>query len=126
MNDRVYWIEHKSKKIFFMDYSKLDSTIPDQENEVLEIINKCSELLTKHSEKILFLSDASGSTPSIKVISAFKKLAADLKNRDLIQKDCVVGINAMGKALLSGINFSAHTKIKVFETVNQAKDWLVS
>jgi len=126
MTNRVTFVNHKGKSILYINYSHLNSSKPDEEKQILDVLDEITKLVKDKKEKILFLSDVRDTSANTKVMTALKTFATSCKERDIIEKECIVGITGVKKALLSSVNFFAHTAIYNFDTLEQAKDWLVS
>jgi uncharacterized protein YjgD (DUF1641 family) len=123
--ERISWVEHKGKKILFIDYTNLRSTIPEEKAETLDVIKRVKDLAEESKGKILFLSDVTNATPDKDVLDALKDLATFTNSRQIVEKECVVGLSSMQKVLMNIINLVSKAKLTMFGTVQEAKDWLV-
>lgn len=124
--DRLEWISHKGKKILYINYSNLHSSKPEELKEILDTIKKARDLSAKSKEKIRFLTDVTNTSANREVTQALKEFAAYTSSNNKVEKECVVGISTIQKVLLNSINLFAKSKIVVFDTVDQAKEWLVT
>jgi hypothetical protein len=123
--ERVTWIEHKGKKILYVNYSKLMAAKPDQKQEILDTIKKARGIASGSAEKIRFLSDVTDARANTEVMNALKEFAAFTNANNKVEKECVVGVRGIQKILLSGINAFAKSKLVMFDDIEEAKDWLV-
>jgi hypothetical protein len=73
---------------------------------------------------LLMLVDITGSFVYGEVLEEIKK--AGKFTKELTAKEAVVGITGGKKILLKIVQTLTNMNLKVFNTVNEAKDWLVS
>lgn len=123
--ERLEWINHKGKKILYINYSKLIATKPEEKKLILDTIKKARDIAANSKEKIRFLSDVTDASADKEVTQALKEFAAFTAANDKTEKECVVGITGIQKVLLTAINAFAKSKIIMFNDIAQAKDWLV-
>jgi hypothetical protein len=112
------WILHKGKKILYIDYQKLNN------EEQLALIRKATQmLLDSGSQENLTLSDVRG----IVVSPEFVELAKEMGKQSgiITKKAAIVGIEGLRKVILHGVNKISGNIREPFNTVEEAKDWLV-
>ena len=122
--DRVQWIEHKGKKILLLDYSNLNAKIPEQKKTALDIIAQARKVTTAHKGKIFFLSDVSNSQSDTELVDALREFAIFTASSGKVVKECVVGIAGLQKMLGSMINLMSESKLVIFNTLEEGKDYL--
>lgn len=112
------WINHKGKKILYINYGKLPP--PD----MLALIKKASGMLVASgSSENLTLTDMR----DVFVNNEFIALAKEQGkvSLPLTKKAAIVGVTGVKKILLTGVNaFTSKPRIP-FDTLEEAKDWLV-
>ncbi len=123
--ERVSWIEHKGKKILYLNYSGLRAPLPADKKIILGIIEQGKALTRTSAEKIRFLSDVTNTVSDKEVIDALKEFANYTSGLGKMEKECAVGVSGLQKTLVSMINLMSRAKLKMFDTVEEAKEWLV-
>ncbi len=123
--DRIQWIEHKGKKILYIDYSNLHCSVPEQKVEVLEVMRQVRKVFEAITEKTLFISDVTDAVPDKDALDGLKDLASFANTKQIVAKECVVGMSSMQKVLMNVINFVSKARLTMFDSVEEAKDWLV-
>lgn len=115
------WIEHKGKKILFMDQTKSITT-----EEQIGTLMEAQRLMAEHSqtskEKILMLSGYGPGTSD-----EYRKVLADLgkKNSDLLGKNATFGITGLKKIFLTAYTALTGQNVVMFDSMERAKDYLV-
>ncbi len=116
-------ITHAGKVIYFNDWRKLKT--PEEFNKEIEISNKkTQELQSEGKSDILILTDVTGSFMYGDTLSKLKESGKLAKS--ITKKSAVVGLSLAKKVILNGVNIFASSEIKAFNTVDEAKQWLVS
>jgi ABC-type transport system involved in cytochrome c biogenesis ATPase subunit len=123
--ERVYWVQHKGKKILYLKYTGLRSTKPEDKKIVLGIIEQAKALTRSSPEKVRFLSDVTDTVSDKEVVDALKEFAVYTSGLNKVEKECAVGVAGIQKALVSMINLMSKAKLKMFDTPAEAMDWLV-
>jgi len=73
---------------------------------------------------LLELLDTEGSYAPPEVLLELKKV--NIRVKKFSYRKAVVGVHGTRKVLLNAINSFSSTQIKAFDTVDEAKEWLVS
>ena len=112
------WISHKGKKILYVEYGKL--SLP----EMVALVKKAAAMIVASgsSQNLILtnMTDAFANNEFLAVAKEQSKLSLPLT-----KKNAIVGVTGVKKVLLSGINaFTSKPRVP-FDTVEQAKDWLV-
>lgn len=119
--ERVRYIPYKGRQILYIDYSNLKSS-----KEVCPVIAKLTEMVHSMSAKQLFLTDATDGSADKDTMAALKRVAQLCKERDVVEKECIVGIKGIKKVLLKAVNTFAKSNIVMFDTQEEAMEWLVA
>jgi hypothetical protein len=123
VNQRAKFIEYKGKSIYYVDYSNIKTS-----EEFLAIIKSTNafreELKRDGLKNLLMLVNISGSFVYGDVLAEIKKAASLTK--ELIAKEAIVGITGSKKILLKILQSFSKMDFKIFDTEEEAKDWIVS
>ncbi|MBN1954904.1 MAG: hypothetical protein JW900_07615 [Anaerolineae bacterium] len=116
------WITHKNKRILYCDYR--DFSLSDFEGLEAEL-EWVAELLQREPEgTVLGLSDIRGSVASREVVELFKERASDTAR--YVKKQAVVGVTGLKRLFFETIVRVSGQHARTFDTLEAAKDWLVS
>ena len=117
------FVEYGGKQIYYVDYSNIKTN-----DEFLAIIKQTNAFREKAraagKRNLLMLVDITGSFVYGEVLEEIKK--AGKFTKELTAREAVVGITGGKKILLKIVQTLTNMNLKVFNTVNEAKDWLVS
>jgi len=119
--ERVHFIQHKNRQILYIDYSNLAKPA-----EVLPVIATLFDLVKTLKSKQLFLSNATNGSADKDTMAALKEVAKYCNDNKLVEKECIVGVTGIKKVLLTAVNAFARSNIVMFNTMDEAKDWLVT
>jgi hypothetical protein len=113
------WIEHKGKKILYIKYGGLK---PEQ---MLDLILQATQMIVDaKSDQVLSLTDVTGCYVSKEFVELSKKQSKI--SLPLTKKAAIVGVTGLKKILLEAVNkFSPKSRVP-FETLEEARDWLVN
>jgi hypothetical protein len=117
----ISWIEHKGKKILYIDYrgSKND-------DELLKILQEQIKIVQSSSSKVLTLSNFTNVFLSSKFMDEVKKAGKEIGTIK-IERTALIGIEGIKNILLSSyLLFTGDKNTKSFGSENEAKDWLTS
>ncbi len=121
ITDRIRWIDHKETSILILDYSNFlnsDETI----STIAEVNNYIKNL---EVYDILLLVDVRNSQANEKiVVDALKQCAKVIK--PYVKKAAVVGVTSKQEIILTVVNMFSNLGLKPFNTIDDAKDWLIS
>ena len=119
MSDRLKKITHRGCSILFTDYSNFITF--DEWNALLEAER---QLMPKEKlGSVLALAVFTGSRFSASVFTAIKELA--VHNKPYIKASALVGLSSLQQGVfLKGIERTADRSFGLFDTVDEAKDWL--
>ncbi len=115
-------IEHKGVKIAYLDYRNLKK--PEEfKAKVGETFERIKYYTENNIKDILILTDLTGSFiygESQKHLKESTKMG-----RNFVKKSAVIGISGGKKILLNMINTFSGYQTRAFNTIEEAKDWLV-
>jgi hypothetical protein len=123
MTKGAQFIEYKGKHIYYVDYSNIKTN--EEFMAVIKQTNGFREKVKSEGKKdLLMLVDVSGSFVYGDVLTEIKKAGKITKEMTL--KEAVVGISGGKKILLKIVQSFTNMNLKVFDTIDEAKDWLVN
>jgi hypothetical protein len=115
--ERVYFIQHKVKKILLIDGS--NCTI----EEAPAALAKAREIIRSRPEKsVLTLTDLTNARFNDKIAAEMKETISG--NKPYVYAAAVVGVTGLKQIFLNSILKLTGRKLALFNTVEQAKDWL--
>ncbi len=76
-------------------------------------------------EKLNFLQTLPNASANMEAMNALKELVIYCKENNIIQKEGIVGAQGIKQTFVSSLNVVLKTALKTFETVEEAKNWLV-
>ena len=113
------WIVHKGVEILYGDFSGFQRNHEALRAEV-EAADK--EILRRPRGSVLSIADLTGTVTSREVVELFKQSATATK--DHMRKQAVIGVKGVQKILAQGVAFFSGQSMHLFDTVDQAKEWL--
>ena len=117
--ERVRFIQHKGKEILFLDFSQCK---PD---EALAVIEQSKAVIRKKPEhSLLTLTDVTDLRFNDTLSHQMKEFTAH--NKPYVRAAAVVGITGLKKILFGAVIAFSKRKIHAFDSIEQAKEWLVS
>ncbi len=119
MEERIYTIIHKGKRIYVSDWRDLKKT-----EEAVIVMNYTADFIASQGQYgLLELIDARGSYSPPAVLIELKKVA---KRTELYsRRKAIVGISKTKLILLNSVNRLLNNEIRGFDSIEVAKDWLV-
>jgi len=110
-------IEHKGKEILYVDYQGMSK------EEILKTMDEATEFALKENRPLLRLSNM---TDVFAVKEVVEKAKASAKTTShLTIKRAAVGISGAKKVLFNAFNRVSGNNSRAFDSVENAKDWLV-
>jgi hypothetical protein len=114
------WINHKGKHILYINCSDYGDDLSGLAAE----IDHCRELITQCPEKsVLGLTNVLGTTLSSEALHLFKNTGS-LVNK-YCYKQAIVGVYGIRIVLYQAVARVTGVDAKLFDDIEQAKDWLV-
>ena len=117
---RSKWIEHKEKKIFLQDFSKLfynSAAVIAELNEVQGIV------ISQPKDSVLVLTDMRDTNVGKDVLPAMN--AASAATKDHVKKTAVLGVTGVKRKLADLLTALTGQPLKYFDDIEAAKNWLV-
>jgi hypothetical protein len=112
------WIEYKGKRILYINYVGLKPV------EMGELVKQATQMIVDaKSTKVLSLSNVTDCYFNTELLELIKKQGSI--SLPLTEKAAVVGVTGIKNVLLSAVNAIWPKSRKPFDTLEQAKDWLV-
>lgn len=115
--ERVYFIQHRGKKILFIDGS--NCTV----EEAPAHLAKARDVIRSQPEKSVYtLTDMTNARFNDEVAEEMKKNVAG--NKPFVVAATVVGVTGLKKIFFNSLLKLTGRKLTLFDTAEQAKDWL--
>jgi len=111
------WIDHKGKKLFFIDLANMNyEQIQQETDELVKYIVQ----FPPHS--LPTITDVRGTIASPDILRVFKASGTIIGKH--LSRQAVVGIYGVRYVFLDVINRITGGNARPFDTIEQAKDWL--
>lgn len=110
-------IEHKGKEILYVDYTGMDK------ETILQTMDDATAFALNENRPLLRLSNMTGIFAVKEVLK--KAQESGKATNHLTIKRAAVGITGAKKVLLNAYNRVSGNKALIFDTLEDAKDWLV-
>jgi hypothetical protein len=121
--ERLSFIEHKGKKILYADYRDLCGA--DAREEIAALVKAEMELIAKQPKKsLLTLTDVTNIHVCKEVNELLTQMTAH--NKPYVKKAAVLGVTGVKAAFYNIMMALSDRKIKIFDDIEEARDWLVS
>ncbi len=118
MSERVKWIDYKGKRMLFVDLENIGI------EDFLPIMDEYIKELSAHANEIIRnLFYMPKFKKSLKINKKGKEVMRFLNKNNIDTASAVVGIKSWQKSIASLI--VGNRKLGFFNTVEEAKDWLV-
>lgn len=118
---RVRFILHKQRRVLLYDFTNLSDM-----DGALELIDYARMVAAQQADQSLYtLTDISDSHYDRKVTAALQELAKH--NKPYVIAGAAVGVSGLAKVVFRSIlAFSGRSNIKVFDSRDEALDWLAA
>lgn len=116
---RSYWMEHKGKKIFYQDFSKLffnATAVKTELDEVQKIVK------SEPRDSVLVLTDMRDTNVGSDLLPAMN--AASAATKDHVRKTAVLGVTGVKRKLADLLTSLTGQPLKYFDDIESAKNWL--
>lgn len=113
----VKWVEHKGKRILYVDFRNLD-----EEGMIAQLDVLAKEIANARGE-LRVLNNFEGTSATAKFMSHAKQTGKE-KVGTKVAKSAAVGITGVKEVLLVGYNRFTGRNLESFKTEAQALDWL--
>jgi hypothetical protein len=120
--ERASFIIHKGKEIYFIDYTNIK--LEDEFLDAIKSTNLFREKVKASGKKdLLMLVDISNSYVYGHAFTEMKR--SGILTQGITKRTAVVGVSSTKKTLLEIMNAFTSLNIKSFESIDEAKNWLV-
>ena len=118
--ERVRFITHLGKKILLIDYSNLTD-----ESEIMQMIEQREFVVdSQPRNSVLTVINVAGAKFTKEVLTRVKE--ANVYDRPVVRRAALVGVGESQKAAVDAVSMFAKREWGMFETVDQALDWIVN
>ena len=118
--ERVRFITHQGKKILLIDYSNLTD-----ETEILQMVEQRESVVdSQPRNSVLTVINVAGAKFTKEVLTRVKE--ANVYDRPFVRRAALVGVGESQKAAVDAVSMFAKREWGMFETVDQALDWIVN
>lgn len=115
--ERINCLDHKDKTILYIDFSKC------QPKDIQEIIDKVKKVISlQYPGTILTLINVTDMLTDEKTDYRMRNLVAH--SRLFARAEAVIGARGVAKVIFDTIIMAKKSNMKLFDTLNEAKDWL--
>jgi hypothetical protein len=117
MDDRIRFVEHKSKKILVLDFSHANAV------EMQLVLEQVRATVARHAhESMVTLADFTGATVDHAVATKIKEVLT--LDRPFVKKTAWVGAESIPHAFMENFHNFSQREITTFKTREEAMDWL--
>jgi hypothetical protein len=116
----VSWINYGGKKLLFVDYDGAKN-----ENDLLKILYEEVDILKKESQRQLILVNVGNSYSTEKYRQDVQRLTNEVVKHKT-EKSAIVGMVGLKKVIFGAMIKFSDGHVRLFDTVEDAKKWLVS
>jgi hypothetical protein len=118
--ERVRFITHLGKKVLLIDYSNLTD-----ESEIMQMIEQREFIVdSQPRNSVLTVINVTGAKFTKEVLTRAKE--ANVYDRPFVRRAAMVGVSENQKAAVDAVSMFAKREWGMFETVDQALDWIVN
>jgi hypothetical protein len=117
--ERITFLHHKGHEMLFLNFSGCRT------DEAAPLIDRAKTVIAARPEhSLLTLTDVTDMRFDDAVSQRMKEFTAH--NKPYVRAAAVVGVTGIKKILFEAVVLFSKRKLHTFETVDQAKDWLVT
>lgn len=118
-SQRVRFIEHRGQRILFIDFSELRA------DDILREMGTARDIIrSQPPNSVRALTDVRKAQYSPPVMDAMKEFTAG--NAPFVRHSAVAGMERVHRVLYRAVLLFSRRSIEVFESLDQARDWLAS
>jgi len=116
--DRIRFISHKGVDILLLDFSGC------QVMEIFPLFTRAKAVIASRPRgSLLTLADVTGTQVNDTISHQVKSFT--IHNKPYVKASAVVGAEGIKKVMLGKVEIASKREFPEFETLDQAKDWLV-
>ncbi len=117
--ERVRFVEHKGKKILYIDFSNCS------EEEALAVIEGGKKQVRSQPEKsLLTLTNVNQAKYNSKVVEAFREFTKG--NKPYVRAAAITGLSKIKKMIFKAVKEFSQRQLQEFSDEEKAMDWLVT
>lgn len=111
------FITHKGKRIYFIDAQGITR------DRIAEVADKAAaEIRAQPPGSVLTITHVQDAVVDMQVVDALRQLADG--NAPFVKAACVTGLAPALKVVFYTVKILSRRELKLFDTVEEAKDWL--
>lgn len=118
--ERVRFVEHRGKRILFHDFSHVMKTA----EALVPIARSKAIVATQPPRSLLTLTWVQGSRFDRQIIEALKDLV--IHNKPYVRHGAIAGLSGLQRVIYVTLTQLTGRRLKTFDTIEEAKDWLVA
>jgi hypothetical protein len=116
----VKWIEHKGKKIVYLDFRDCKT-----EEQLLQVLSETQALFQATAGTVVTLSNYEGVSVTAGFLNRLKELGKRAVQTQRIERMAVLGITEIKSVLVQGyLNATGQKNMRTFNSESEALDWL--
>jgi hypothetical protein len=116
---RIQFIQHKGKQVLHLDLSNAKAT------DVVQLVRDATPLIAAQPEKsIRTLTDVTNMAYDSEGTEALIEFSK--RNRPYVLAGAIVGVAGLRKVIYNAALMFSGRKLEAFDTLDEAKDWLVT
>jgi hypothetical protein len=118
LTSRVQFIEHRGKRVLFINYSDCDIAL------LKAVAEEMHRVISKEPPKsVLTLNDVTGTSFDSESVEVLKSKV--IANAPYVKRAAVIGIRGLQKLIYEAIQKFSQRNIPLFDSRQEALDWLV-
>jgi hypothetical protein len=114
----VKWIDHKGKRILYVDFRGMD------EHQMIAQLDVLAKEIAQAPGELLVLNNFEGASATTKFMARAKQTGKDRVGTK-VTKSAALGITGVKEILLAGYNRFTGRSLVPFKTEAEALEWLV-
>jgi len=114
----VQFMEYEGKQMLLLDFSNC------KPEEIMQLIGESKKIIQKQlRNSVLTITYVKDAVFNSEVIDAMKDFA--LSNKDYVRAGCIVGLSGLQKTIYTVVMKFSGRNLPIFDTLEEAKKWLV-
>jgi hypothetical protein len=115
---RVNFIEHQGKRVLFINYSHCDVAM------LKAVAEEGHRVIAREQQNsVLTLNDVTGTNFDKESVAVLQSMVAG--NAPYVRRAAVIGISGLQRLIYEGVQAFSRRRIPLFESRQQALNWLV-
>jgi hypothetical protein len=118
-SERVKFIKHGGRDILLLNFVECSA------NDVLHTIDEAKSVIAAQPQgSLLTLTDVTNARFNEEVTNRMKEFTTH--NKPFVKAAAIIGVSGIKKIIFEAVMMFSKRKIHIFDTVNEAKDWLIT